>query len=87
MAGAARIAAVGFTGMASFSPRFGRHGRYCRMTEKKKEFDAVKMMRDARDQISRDIRDMSFEEQAAYFREHAEQARKKLEATKNGQVV
>lgn len=57
------------------------------MDEKKKEFDAVKMMRDARDQISHDIRDMNFEEQAAYFREHAEHARRKLEATKKGQAV
>jgi hypothetical protein len=57
------------------------------MTEKQKEFDAVKMMREVRDRISREIQGLSFEEQAAYFREHAEPARRKLEATENSQAV
>jgi len=57
------------------------------MIEKKKDFDAVKMMREARDKISRDIQGMSFEEQMAYFREHAEQARRKLAATEKSQAV
>lgn len=49
------------------------------MDTRKKDFDAVKMMREARDRISREIRGMSFEEQAAYFRKHADQTRRKLE--------
>ena len=57
------------------------------MDEKKKKFGAVKMMRDVRDRISRDIQGMSFEEQAAYFRGHAEKARTRLEATEKSQAV
>ena len=57
------------------------------MEEKKKEFDAVKMMRDARDRISRDIQGMSHEEQVAYFREHSEQARRKLDGAEKSQAV
>jgi hypothetical protein len=45
------------------------------------------MMREVRDRISREIQGLSFEEQAAYFREHAEPARRKLEATENSQAV
>lgn len=50
------------------------------MTEqtKTKEFDAVKMMRDMRDKISRDILDLSFEEQRAYYHEHASEVRNRL---------
>ena len=33
----------------------------------KKKFDAVKMMRDIRDKISRDIMHMTHDEQRAYF--------------------
>lgn len=57
------------------------------MEEKKKEFDAVKMMRDARDRISRDIRDMSHDEQVAYFKEHAEQVRRKLAVAEKRHAV
>ena len=57
------------------------------MDERKKGLDAVKMMREARDRISRDIQGMSFEEQEAYFRQHAEQARTRLEAAEKRQVV
>lgn len=57
------------------------------MEEKKKEFDAVKMMRDARDRISREIQDMSHEEQVAYFREHGEQVRRKLNAAEKSHAV
>jgi hypothetical protein len=48
------------------------------MDLRRKDFDAVKMMREARDRISREIRGMSFEEQAAFSRKHAEQTRRKL---------
>lgn len=46
---------------------------------KKKSFDAVKMMREARDKISRDVQGMGFEEQLAYFRKHSERVRGRLE--------
>ena len=49
------------------------------MDATKKEFDAVKMMREARDRISRETRGMSYEEQTAYFRKHADQTRRRLE--------
>lgn len=54
---------------------------------KRNEFDAVKMMGEARDRISRDIEGMSFEEQATYFRLHAERARTRLKATEKSQAV
>jgi len=50
------------------------------MREKKKSFDAVKLMREARDKISRDVRGMGFEEQVAYFRKHSQRVRSKLDA-------
>lgn len=50
-----------------------------RYGDKDEDFDAVKMMREARDRISREIRGMSFEEQAAYFKRRAAQTRTKLE--------
>lgn len=49
------------------------------MDTRTKDFDAVKMMREARDRISREIRGMSFEEQAAYLERRAAQTRTKLE--------
>lgn len=57
------------------------------MEKKKKTFDAVKMMRDARHTISRDIRDMSYEEQVAYYRQHAEQVRRRLAAVEKSPAV
>lgn len=57
------------------------------MSEKPKDFDAVKMMREARDRISRDIKDMSFEEQKAYFREHALETRGKLKRSEETETV
>ena len=35
----------------------------------KKEFDAVKMMREIRDKLSEEFKDMSYEEQKEYIRE------------------
>lgn len=57
------------------------------MGEKTKDFDAVEMMREARDRISRDIKDMSFEEQRVYFRKHAEQTRKRLKSVEQAGAV
>ena len=48
------------------------------MSDETKKFDAVGMMREARDRISRDTRNMSFEEQRAYYSDRAEKARKRL---------
>ena len=42
-------------------------------TEKK--FDSVKLMREARERISRDIEGMTFEEEKAYIREQLKRAR------------
>jgi len=57
------------------------------MSEKTKDFDAVKMMREARDKISREIKDMSFEEQRAYFKAHALEARDKLKSAEKFEAV
>ena len=57
------------------------------MEKRKKKFDAVKMMRAARDRISRDIQGMSHEEQEAYFKEHAEQVRSKLQVAEKSDGV
>ena len=57
------------------------------MSEKTKDFDAVNMMREARDRISRDIKGMSFEEQKAYFREHALETRDKLKRSEETEAV
>jgi hypothetical protein len=45
---------------------------------KAKEFDAVQYMRQARDKMSADMRDMSFEEQRAYVEQHAAKVRREL---------
>jgi hypothetical protein len=45
------------------------------MTEREKEFDSVRLMRELRDRISRDIEGMTFEQEKAYIRERLEQAR------------
>lgn len=42
-------------------------------TEKK--FDSVRMMREARERISRDIEGMTFEQEKAYIRERLQRAR------------
>ncbi|MEQ8553636.1 MAG: hypothetical protein RIC06_20820 [Cyclobacteriaceae bacterium] len=39
-------------------------------------FDAVKMMRDIRDKIDKDIEGMTFEEEKEYFRKGAEKYKK-----------
>lgn len=36
----------------------------------KKEFDAVKMMREIRDRLSKEMAGMSYEEEKRYIREH-----------------
>jgi hypothetical protein len=45
-------------------------------TEKTKPFDAVKMMRDIRDQIDKDTEGMTFEQEKKYFEKGAEKAKK-----------
>ena len=44
--------------------------------ETKKKFDAVKMMRDIRNQIDKDIEGMTFEQEKEYFKKGAERAKK-----------
>lgn len=41
--------------------------------KKEKDFDAVKMMRDIRDQLSREIMNMTHAEQEAYLKKLAEE--------------
>lgn len=40
------------------------------METTEKQFDAVKMMREIRDDLSQKFKDMNFEEQKEYIREH-----------------
>ena len=74
VAAARRAAAPADAGELSARPGDTR----CAMKTRTKDFDALKMMRQARDRISREIRG-SFEEQAAYFKWRAAETRKKLE--------
>jgi hypothetical protein len=41
-----------------------------------KNFDAIKMMREIRDKFSREIMDMSFEEEKAYLKELLKEKRR-----------
>ena len=45
---------------------------------KTKQFDAVRFMRERRDKMSADMRDMSFEEQRRYIEQHASKVREEL---------
>jgi hypothetical protein len=45
-----------------------------------KKFDAVQFMRQVRDKMSSEMRDMSFEEQRAYIEQHALTVRKELKS-------
>ena len=47
-------------------------------TKKEKTFDAVKMMRDIRDQISAETQNMSFDELKAYIKKQLSQNKTKL---------
>ena len=47
---------------------------------KDKDFDAVQFMRKVRDEMSSDMRDMSFEEQREYIEQRASRVRRELEA-------
>jgi hypothetical protein len=47
---------------------------------KNKEFDAVRFMRQVRDKMSVEMRDMTFEEQRAYIEQHASKVRQDLES-------
>lgn len=46
---------------------------------KDEKFDAVQLMRQIRDQMGADLRDMSFDEQQAYIKKKAEKVRQELE--------
>lgn len=43
-----------------------------------KKFDAVAFMRQVRDRMSSDMREMTFEEQRAYIEQHASKVREEL---------
>jgi hypothetical protein len=47
---------------------------------KNKSFDAVQFMRNVRDKMSEEMRDMSFEEQQQYIEQRASRVRRELEA-------
>ena len=47
-------------------------------TKKEKQFDAVKMMRDIRDQISSETQNMTFEELKAYIQKQLTENKTKL---------
>jgi len=51
-----------------------------------KSFDAVQFMRQARDKMSADMRDMSLEEQRAYIEQHAAKVRRELGSRKKATV-
>lgn len=51
------------------------------MKKSEKPFDAVKMMREIRDKLSHQFREMSFEEQKQYINEHI-----RTEASKVGRT-
>jgi hypothetical protein len=44
-----------------------------------KDFDAVKYMREQRDRISREIKDLTPEQRIEYFRKKAEEFQKKIQ--------
>jgi hypothetical protein len=46
---------------------------------KDKSFDSVRFMRQARDKIGAEMRDMSFDEQRRYIEQHALKVRRELE--------
>jgi hypothetical protein len=49
-----------------------------KMTKKEKQFDAVKMMRDARDKISVETQNMTFDELKAYIKQKLAENNTKL---------
>ncbi len=50
--------------------------------EKTKKFDAVKMMRDIRNKIDKDIAGMTFEQEKEYFKQGAKKYKHDLSAGK-----
>ena len=47
-------------------------------TKKEKQFDAVKMMRDIRDEISHETQNMTFDELKAYIKQQLADSKTKL---------
>lgn len=52
-----------------------------------KRFDAVQFMRQARDKMSADMKDMSFKEQRTYIEQRASKVRKELESRQGKKAV
>ncbi len=55
-----------------------KQGIYIQPTKKEKAFDAVKMMRDIRDKISAETRNMNFDELKAYIKKQLADSNTKL---------
>jgi len=51
--------------------------------ETKKKFDAIKMMRDIRDKIDKDIQGMTFEQEKEYFQKASEKYEKEVDLPDN----
>lgn len=75
--------AVADSGMLSWKSEV--HRRSQGMENKK--FDAVQFMRQARDKMSSEMRDMNFEEQRAYIEQHASKVRRELESRHETKAV
>lgn len=52
-----------------------------------KNFDAVQFMRQAREKMSADMQNKSFEEQRAYIERHASKIRKELQSQREATAV
>lgn len=52
-----------------------------------KKFDAVQLMREVRDKMSSEMRDMSFEEQRAYIERRASKIRRELKSRHEAPAV
>ena len=53
---------------------------------KNKKFDAVQFMRQTRDEMSAEMRGMSFQEQKAYIERHASKVRREIAESKPAQA-
>ncbi|HEU0014395.1 MAG TPA: hypothetical protein VFQ45_11965 [Longimicrobium sp.] len=56
-------------------------------TNEEKKFDAVRLMRELRDKISRDLEGMSYEEELAYLRQGRERYLAKKESKRRGEAA
>ena len=57
------------------------------MKSSEKKFDAVQLMREIRDRMSADMKDMSYEEKKAYIERHASPVREELQTGRTDKPV